>query len=472
MENRHPKRSLRSYLKPPHGHFKVHPKHLFRAVARHSHEYDIVFLVLLVSTLCITTIFFALLLFSYFVLGNTKVLPSLLLCGVASIYIIGIYLTWKHTSRRSGAKLLVLFYTFLAAFAIWTWGINAPFGILLLCIVIILSGILLGSRYTLFAAMAAILLLAVVQFCITAGFHHPAVSASLAQSHFGDVIGYSTLLSVLAGISWLYGRQTEHLLRKNTLAEKALRDEKRFLEIRVKERTSELQQAQITRVQQLYKFAEIGQFSAVLLHDLANHLTSLTFDIVDINKQKQSISIDRAQQSVAQLDAIVEQMRSQLQDGSASSQFSVTQKITESIDTVLQKAYAANVTIEQDKVDDIILTGDPTRFMHVIAILLANGIEAYDPPANDRSRRSIKIKIVPQKKNLKIHIIDWGKGIPKSKRKHLFSPITSTKANGMGVGLFIAHQIMETHFSGSLSLNENSEQTDFVLVFPYHHETT
>lgn len=466
MENKHPRRSLRSYFVPSRGQFKLHPKHLFRAIARHSHEYDIVFFVLLVSTLFITSIFFTLLLFSYFIIGNTRVLPSLLICGVASAYIAGIYLTWKRSSRRSGAKLLVLFYASLAGFAIWTWGINAPFGMLLLCIAIILSGILLGSRYTLIAAIVAIITLIGVQLCISSGVHHPIVSPSLAQSHFGDVIAYSTLLGVLAGISWLYGRQTEHLFQKNALAEKALRSEKRSLEIRVKERTSELQQAHIARIQQLYKFAEIGQFSAVLLHDLANHLTSLTFDIEDINKQKRSVSIDRAQQSIAQLDLIVDQMRNQLQDGSASSKFSIAEKINESIDTVIQKAYAANVTIEKEDSESITLTGDPTRFMHVIAILLANSIEAYGPPSNNIPRRLVKIKIVIQKKNLKIHIIDWGRGIPKIKRQYLFSPITSTKSSGMGVGLFIAHQIMETHFNGSLSLSEGSKQTDFVLTFP------
>ena len=72
------------------------------------------------------------------------------------------------------------------------------------------------------------------------------------------------------------------------MAEDELRIEKSLLAVRLEKRTQKLQAAQLKEMQQLYRFAELGQLSTALLHDLANHLTVLTIDIEDIHKKQHS----------------------------------------------------------------------------------------------------------------------------------------------------------------------------------------
>ena len=67
-----------------------------------------------------------------------------------------------------------------------------------------------------------------------------------------------------------------------------------------------------------------------------------------------------------------------------------------------------------------------------------------------------------------IRVSDTGPGVPASEREKLFKPFTSTKKTGMGIGLFIAKRVVETHFSGSLELDSATKQTTFVLRVPRH----
>ncbi len=62
------------------------------------------------------------------------------------------------------------------------------------------------------------------------------------------------------------------------------------------------------------------------------------------------------------------------------------------------------------------------------------------------------------------HISDWGMGIKKSERRHFFEPFRTTKKLGLGLGLFIARQMVETNFSGTITLSPRSDATEFIIT--------
>src|SRR4051812_21420069 len=99
------------------------------------------------------------------------------------------------------------------------------------------------------------------------------------MSSFGDVLAYCVGFGMLALVSWLYNREMERSLRQAQGAEAALLQQKATLEVEVEKRTEELRQAQLEEMQQMYRFAELGQLGVTLLHGLANHLTALTLEI-------------------------------------------------------------------------------------------------------------------------------------------------------------------------------------------------
>src|SRR5207245_1034752 len=81
------------------------------------------------------------------------------------------------------------------------------------------------------------------------------------------IVRYITL-TIIALVSWLFNREMETALIRAQLSEKALREQRDLLEIKVEERTQELKQTQVEKLTQLYRFAEFGKISSGLFHDL------------------------------------------------------------------------------------------------------------------------------------------------------------------------------------------------------------
>lgn len=438
-----------------------------RPAARLYQRYDLIFTILLIGSISVIFCFFCLLIVSYLGFGNTYILDRLLICFGALCYLGGVYTAWRIGRKWLAALLLVWFYGLLASTAVILWGINAPIGHLLLAITIVLAGILLGSRYTLYAAAVVILLLFGVQIAVLNGYT-PTESPSLLPSHFGDVVGYGMLHVVLAAISWLFGYQVERLLLKNQQVEEALLKEKNLLETRVEERTTELQAVQFEEMQYLYQFAEVGQLSTAVLHDLANHLTVLTFDIEDLGSEH-SGTLKRARHSIKYLDHMVKQAREQLQDTTKSRRFDAVSRLHKSLQIVSQKAKDHGVKLEVIAPSRRILCiGDPARFNQVVSILVTNGIEAYVSLPKEKTQRKVVVEMLIEGSQVKIIVKDWGVGVPEKKQEKLFEPFHSTKKTGMGIGLFIARQLAVTHFKGSLKYVAGSPDaiTEFVFTFP------
>lgn len=444
---------------------------LFRAprpAARSYQRYDLIFTILLCGSIGVFLSFFFLLVISYVVFENTHVFDRLLVCGVTLGYLGIVYAIWWTGRKWAAALLLVILYGLIAVVAIASWGINAPIGHLLLAITIVLAGILLGSRYALYAAAVAILSLMIVQIAVLNGYT-PSESSALNSSHFGDVIGYGLLLVILAVISWMFGDQVERLLLQNQQAEEALLREKALLETRVEERTTELQAVQFEEMQYLYRFAEVGQLSTAVLHDLANHLTVLTFDIEDLDRDQHSGTLQRARHSIKYLDHMVKQAREQLQDTTKTRRFNVVTRIHKSLQIVSQKAKDQHVDLQIiAPKKHVLCVGDPARFNQIISILVTNSIDAYAALPQEEVLRKVVVEVEMKDKTVDIVVKDWGAGIPVSRHKRLFEPFHTTKKTGMGIGLFIARQLAVAHFKGLLTYTPHPVDcvTEFTFTFP------
>jgi signal transduction histidine kinase len=429
-------------------------------------EYGIIFKTLLIGTVSLTAILFILLCINYFVIGNDYALNRIFLCLLAFAYLGILYTFWKKRFFLLAAWFLIMFYGLLAALTLYSWGPDDAFALLLLAIFIILAGMLLSAKYTLYATGYAIALLVFLQSLVTFAGVSSIGSPGEPLSTFGDVAGSILLLGTLGIISWLFGHQTERLQAKNRAAEKALRREKQLLETRVEKRTRELKQAQLEEMEQLYKFAEMGQLSAALLHDLANHLSVLTFDIADLDRKQHSETLDRAQESITYLEDMIDQARQRLQGKVTLQRFNVREVVQENIQLLAKKLADAHITITVSPTDKAFFTeGDPLRLGQVLLVLITNSIEAYkDTQAN----RTINITLTETRQAITITIRDHGSGISKARQSNLFKPVPSTKKDGKGIGLFIAHQIIEMHFKGQLTFNPKAPGTEFSITLPFN----
>lgn len=426
--------------------------------------------IILVGTFFIFTSLAALLLVSFLFLHNIHVAPRLIIALGGFLYLVLLAILFRRREYRLVAWLLTLFYVAIATLILYTWGIGTPIGVLLLGCIIVLVGSVLGTAYIFPSTISLLVILSVIQVLHSYVFVDP--ESPFKNSSFGDVFSYGTIFIAFSLITWLSRRRLELALDEVIVAETALKKEKLLLAKRLEQKTRSLKEAQLKEMRQLYHFAELGQLSAAVLHDLSNHLTVLTIDIDDIGqKHNRAAAIDRAKQSVAYLEALTRQTRKHLGSTEEALPFYVQDIITEAVEGLRQKATRAGVALvitDTPKVRPAQVEGDPLRLAQVIGIIISNAIEAYD--GIERRRKEVTVHTTHTKDTVTITITDNGIGITPDLRKHIFTPLHTTKKNGLGIGLFIANEIIRTHFKGQLLLDPRTDATSFVITTPVSHK--
>ena len=102
--------------------------------------------------------------------------------------------------------------------------------------------------------------------------------------------------------------------------------------------------------------------------------------------------------------------------------------------------------------------GGKIRLEQVLVNLLQNAFEALE----GSSRPQIRISIAVEGDWVLIHIIDNGPGLPPEVANALFTPFTTTKENGLGLGLVIAHDIVRD-LGGELTAESTEDGTTFTV---------
>ena len=116
--------------------------------------------------------------------------------------------------------------------------------------------------------------------------------------------------------------------------------------------------------------------------------------------------------------------------------------LQESVDAVNATQHIIQLNLP---VTDIQVTLDEQKISRVLINLLSNAVKYSNPST------TITISAVILGNNVQISVADEGVGIPETERKYIFDEFyrisTSTSnVTGMGLGLYIAKQIVDAHY--------------------------
>ncbi|WP_142784403.1 sensor histidine kinase [Changchengzhania lutea] len=112
--------------------------------------------------------------------------------------------------------------------------------------------------------------------------------------------------------------------------------------------------------------------------------------------------------------------------------------------------------------DEIVAKFDRTQLIRVITNLVKNGIQAI--PENKTPK--INIKVTEDIHNVMITVADNGSGVSEENKTKVFEPKFTTKSSGMGLGLAMVKNIVET-YKGTISFeSEKNTGTTFTVTFP------
>ncbi|MFA5794365.1 MAG: ATP-binding protein [Candidatus Brocadiia bacterium] len=126
--------------------------------------------------------------------------------------------------------------------------------------------------------------------------------------------------------------------------------------------------------------------------------------------------------------------------------------------------------ISVDAPTNINCKADPEQIKQVLYNLIHNAVEASSPGGKiivkayltNRPSRTIR----GNQNLIAIEVIDYGKGVPSENMKKIFEPFFTTKPQGVGLGLAIAHRIVQSHKGEITVENIEPKGAKFTVLLP------
>lgn len=396
--------------------------------------------------------------------SGTALLPLLAVSAVFSGLLL---LSRKGFFRVAVYPFIGLLFLF-ATYPIVIWGILVPQAVLTYSLIIVMSGVLISSRAALRTTLLIVLSLFFIERFQYTGQLELDTSWMQQKGSYNDVVVFGITFLILALVTWLSNREIEGSLKRARKSEHALRVERNSLEVKVKERTKELEKAQVEKMLELNRFAEFGRVSSALLHELANPLTAMSLHLEQLEGKKQPKLIKQVRESITFMEEYVDNARRQLRKQSDIKSFDSATEIRRVVSFIDSKARVANIKIETELVEDVALLGDSTRFSQIIANLMVNAIDAYTGVVS-KSQKKIVFTSKKREGTLRVCVRDYGKGIAPNELDRIFDPFFTTKASnrGTGLGLTITKRAVEEDFQGKIEVTSSKRRgTNFVVTLP------
>lgn len=377
--------------------------------------------------------------------------------------------------RKFNNKIVYVFiglYVLLGTYALYLYSIALPQGLLVYVLVIIMSGILISSRAALIMTIIIVINLIVLASLQINGTTKPYTAELDEPFKMQDVGVYIMIFTVIFLVSWLSSREVDASLRRARHSERELKAERNLLEVKVRQRTKELEKAQVEKTLELYRFAEFGRLSSSLLHDLANPLTAVSLTFGQLEDGRNSDAAIQIRDGITHMEQYMHSARRQLRSESETRVFDSKDTIEKVVSFLLSKARSHKVKLVRRLSDNAMLFGDSVRLSQIIANLVANGIDSYS--GTDISiRRTVTLtsKIDHAIDSLVISVRDNGIGIPEDELSRIFEPFYTTKSSdrGTGIGLTITKRIVEEEFNGAITVKASDKKgITFIVILPLY----
>ncbi len=251
------------------------------------------------------------------------------------------------------------------------------------------------------------------------------------------------------------------------------------------QRTHEALQGEVVRLRQELaskdrelelrrRLAALGELAAGVAHEVRNPLGAIRLYSDLLRQQCRDVQLDPALQLIEKIEAGIQAIDAVVQDTLALAPRDrqlgvccVGPIIARAHDAALRVLTNQRVSLDvrglegQDDPGPIV-RADEDGLQRVLVNLIVNAAEASPP----ESTVCVEVVAAPEVQQVELRVSDHGPGLPEAVRDRIFDPFFTTKPHGTGLGLTIAHRLIEA-YGGTLTAGNGPEGgAEFVIALP------
>jgi two-component system sensor kinase FixL len=202
------------------------------------------------------------------------------------------------------------------------------------------------------------------------------------------------------------------------------------------------------------RLSVMGQMASTMAHELNQPLTAVT-NYLEAGRQLLATGaagpsrideiMEKAIAQAQRAGEVIRRLRSFVSKGETERRLhNLNQLVEEALALALIGTRQHNVraSLELDDSLPLVLI-DPVQIQQVVLNLVRNAVEAMEQV--ERRELVVGTRAIPDREVAEVTVADSGPGIAPELADRLFQPFITTKKSGMGLGLSICREIVETH---------------------------
>ncbi|WP_179375634.1 sensor histidine kinase [Winogradskyella wichelsiae] len=204
-------------------------------------------------------------------------------------------------------------------------------------------------------------------------------------------------------------------------------------------------------------------------HEIKNPLTPMRLTVQSFERKFDPQDENIHQKLKEYSNTLIQQIDTLSSIASAFSNFAkMPAQKSEVLNVVLIVKMALDIFTEDyiefhSEAEKIIAKFDRTQLIRVVTNLVKNGIQSI-PETSENPK--IAVRVFNENDNVCITVEDNGSGISEETKAKIFEPKFTTKSSGMGLGLGMVKNIVETYKGNITFTSQLGKGTIFTVIFP------